>query len=40
MRLDKMRNGDKIKFILLKEIENLVIDVEIEKKQVLSRLKK
>jgi 3-dehydroquinate synthetase len=40
MRLDKKRSGDKIKFILLKDIRNLVIDLEIEKKEVLYTLEK
>jgi 3-dehydroquinate synthase len=34
MRLDKKRRGDRIKFILLIDIGNLVIDAEIEKKEI------
>jgi 3-dehydroquinate synthetase len=40
VRLDKRGNGNKIKFILLKDIGNLVIDAEIKKKEVLYALEK
>ena len=40
MRLDKKRRGDKIKFVLLKDIGNLVIDAEIEKKELFYALDK
>ena len=40
MRLDKKRRGDRIKFVLLKDIGNLVIDAEIEKKEIFYALDK
>jgi len=40
MRLDKKKRGDKIKFVLLKDIGNLVVDAEIEKKEVFYALDK
>lgn len=40
MHLDKKKRGDRIKFVLLKDIGNLVIDVEIEKKEIFYALDK
>jgi len=40
MRLDKKKRGDRIKFVLLKDIGNLVIDAEIEKKEFFYALNK
>jgi 3-dehydroquinate synthase len=40
MRLDKKKSGDRIKFVLLKDIGNLVIDAEIEKKEIFYALEK
>ena len=40
MRLDKKKRGDRIKFVLLKDIGNLVIDAEIEKKVIFYALDK
>ena len=40
MRLDKKRRGDRIKFVLLKDIGILVIDAEIEKKEIFYALDK
>ena len=40
MHLDKKRRGDRIKFVLLKDIGNLVIDAEIEKKEIFYALDK
>lgn len=40
IRLDKKKRGNKIKFVLLKDIGNLVVDAEIEKKEVFYALDK
>jgi 3-dehydroquinate synthetase len=40
MRLDKKRRGDSIKFVLLKDIGNLVIDAELENKEIFNALDK
>jgi 3-dehydroquinate synthetase len=40
MCLDKKKRGDRIKFVLLKDIGNLVIDAEIEKKVIFYALDK
>jgi 3-dehydroquinate synthase len=40
MCLDKKKRGDKVKFILLKDIGNLIIDAEIEKKEIFYALDK
>ena len=40
MYLDKKRRGDRIKFVLLKDIGNLIIDAEIEKKEIFYALDK
>lgn len=40
MRLDKKKRGDRIKFILLKDIGNIVIDADIEKKEIFYALDK
>jgi len=40
MHLDKKKIGDRIKFVLLKDIGNLVIDVEIENREIFYALDK
>jgi len=40
MRFDKKKRGDGIKFVLLKDIGNLIIDVAVEKKEIFYALNK